>query len=104
MGVVAGVAVAVAVGVAVALMDGVAVAVAAGGAVAAGVAVAEGVAVGVGLGAGEGGGAVATKTFASSRFIQPQFADQTKPRSWPVARMTRGFPLASKLTQPMFAP
>src|SRR6476469_9131876 len=39
------------------------------------------VAVAVGVGLGRACGAVATNTFASSRLIQPTFADQTKPRS-----------------------
>src|SRR6478609_3335313 len=52
------------------------------------VGVAVGVAVGVGLGVGDCCGTVATKTFPSSRLIQPTLADQTKPRSWPVESMT----------------
>src|SRR5688500_18625129 len=106
LGVAGGVGVAVggAVAVGVALAAGVAVAagVAMGVAAGVGVAVAPGVAVAVGpgVGVGEGCGVVATKTFASSRFIQPQLADQANPRSCPVARIIFGFPLASKLTHP----
>src|SRR2546421_7308737 len=99
MGVAVGLAVAVAVGVAVAAAVADAVGVAVAVAVAVGVAVAIGVAVGV----GEGCGAVCTKTLASSRLSQPTLADQTKPRSCPVERMTRGLPVASKFTQPTLA-
>ena len=103
-----GIGVAVAVGFGVAVGPGVEVApgVAVGLEVGPGVvvAVAVGVAEAVGSGVGDDCGAVATKTFASSRLIQPALADQTKPRSWPFERITYGFPVFSKLIHPMFAP
>src|SRR5256885_17046035 len=92
----------VAVGIGVEVAVGVGLGLEVGAGVAVGVAVAVAVGIGLGLGLGVGVGvdwaAVCTNTFASSRLIQPQFADQTKPRSCPVERITRGLPVPSKFT------